>query len=70
MFAVEAIADFCPFLDYWPSKNVSGDHGIKSECASLAKPNISGITRYFKREGNSSLHHRHVTHSKSSITPK
>ena len=35
IFAIEPIADFCPFLGYWPSKNASRDHGIKGEFVSL-----------------------------------
>ena len=38
IFAIESIADFCPILDYWPSKNVSRGHGIKDRFVSLAKP--------------------------------
>ena len=46
-FAIEPIADFCPFWGYWPSKNGSRDHdvqGIKGEFVSLAKPIVFGTT--------------------------
>ena len=38
IFAIEPIAGFCPFMGYWPSKNMSRDHCIKDKFASLAKP--------------------------------
>ena len=38
IFAIEPIADFCPFMDYWRSKNVSRDPSIKCEFVSLPKP--------------------------------
>ena len=38
IFAIEPIADFCPFMDYWHSKNVSRDLSIKCEFASLPNP--------------------------------
>ena len=38
IFAIEPLADFCPFLAYWPSKNASHDHGIKGGFVSLVKP--------------------------------
>ena len=37
-FFKEPIADFFPFLGYWPSKNALHDHGIKVEFVSFAKP--------------------------------
>ena len=38
IFGIEPVADFCPILGYWPSKNVSRDHGIMDRFVSLAKP--------------------------------
>ena len=38
IFAIEPIADFCPVLCYWPSKNVSHDFRIKDRFVSLVKP--------------------------------
>ena len=38
IFAKEPIANFCPFLGYWPSKNDSCDHDAKGELVSLSKP--------------------------------
>ena len=38
IFGIEPIADFCPILGYWLSKNASRDHGIKDRVVSLAKP--------------------------------
>ena len=45
IFALEAIADSCPFLIYWPSKNESRYHDVKGEPISLTKPTVFGITR-------------------------
>ena len=42
--SVESIADFCPFWDYWPSKNGSRNDDIKGEFVSLAKPFVVGTT--------------------------
>ena len=42
--SVESIADFCPFWDYWPSKNGSREDDIKGEFVSLAKPFVFGTT--------------------------
>ena len=44
IFATELLADFCPFWDYWPSKNWPRDHDVKGEFASLAKPIVFGTT--------------------------
>ena len=44
IFATELLADFCPFWDYWPSKNWPRDHDVKGEFASLAKPFVFGTT--------------------------
>ena len=38
VFAIKPIADFCLFLDYWPSKNASRGHRIKGKFVYLAKP--------------------------------
>ena len=38
IFAIEPLANFCPFLGYWHSENASLDRGIKSEFISLIKP--------------------------------
>ena len=38
VFAIEPIADFCPILGYWSSKNASRDHGIDDGVVSFAKP--------------------------------
>ena len=37
IFVIEPIADFCQFMGYWPSKNMSRDHGINDEFVSPAK---------------------------------
>ena len=42
IFALEPIADFCPFLGYWPSKSGSRDHDVKGEFVSLAKSMVFG----------------------------
>ena len=44
IFAIESIADFCPFWDYWPSKNWPRDHDVKGESVPLAKPIEIGTT--------------------------
>ena len=38
MFAIEPIAEYSLFLNYWPSKNGSRDHDVKGESVSLEKP--------------------------------
>ena len=40
IFAIRSIADFWPFLSYWPSKNAWCGHGIKGKFVSLSKPII------------------------------
>ena len=59
MFAIESIAGFFPFMDYWPSKNVSRDHGTKCEFFSLAKSiviesivDFSPFRRYWTSNGS------------------
>ena len=44
IFAIEPIADFCPFLGYWPSKNWPRDHVVVGEFVSLAKTITFGNT--------------------------
>ena len=40
IFAIRSIADFCPFLGYWPSKNAWCGHGKKWKLVFLSKPII------------------------------
>ena len=40
--SLEPIADFCPFLGYWPSKSGSHDHDVKGEFVSLAESMVFG----------------------------
>ena len=40
IFVIEPVANFCPFLGYWPSKNASRHRRIKGEFVSLTKPII------------------------------
>ena len=42
LLAIEPIADFCPILSYWPSKNGSCDHDVKGEFVSLRKSMVCG----------------------------
>ena len=39
-FAIESIADICPFWCYWPSKNWPRDHDVKGDFVSLVKYRI------------------------------
>ena len=38
IFDAALIAAFCPFLDYWTTKDAPRDHGIRGEFVSLRKP--------------------------------
>ena len=38
IFGTEPIADLCPFMGCWPSKNTSRGHGISGEFVSLEEP--------------------------------
>ena len=38
IFSVEPVADFCPTLGYWPSKNASRDYNEIGEFVSFVKP--------------------------------
>ena len=43
-FAIESIADICPFWCYWSSKNWPRDHDVKGDFVSLVKYIVFGTT--------------------------